>query len=185
MDFKQSEFLTSMRAPLIGATLAVSALANPATAETIRVDGAFYDIQFFEFGDSFEDNETALTSTPWWNDADLALDIADTFLNTVGVEDSPFIDDDTDFTEVRFASGFVDGGDDAVNFEFLREMFDNILPSEGSGSVTSGSNQSDGNVAYAYVDSVTPVPLPPAGLALVFGVASLFGLRRWKVKRTA
>lgn len=170
--------------PVACAALAVTLLSQPASAVTVRFGAFDYDIQFYGLGTSFDDVESTgvppIKDAPWWNDSTLAGGLAEAYRVQVGVDGSPFTDDSSPLTEIRFAfDEDVDANSETVFYAFLNE-----IAIDGQDPLVSDTNTdsdtSDADATYAYAASVSPVPLPPAGLALGAALLGLLGLRRWK-----
>lgn len=170
--------------PIACAALAVTLLSQPASAVTVRFGAFDYDIQFYGLGTSFSsaENETpSILETPWWGldtpefeAREDVVSLAEAYRVQVGVNGSPFTDDSSQFTKIRFAYKISDENLGAVNFALVNEYFPNATRSSAL------SSEGDPDATYAYAASVSPVPLPPAGLALGAALLGLLGLRRWK-----
>lgn len=170
--------------PVACAALAVTLLSQPASAVTVRFGAFDYDIQFYGLGTSFSsaENETpSILETPWWGldtpefeAREDVVSLAEAYRVQVGVNGSPFTDDSVPFTEIRFAFEYADANPGVVNFALVNELIP--IASDSSANSDDGND----NATYAYAASVSPVPLPPAGLALGAALLGLLGLRRWK-----
>lgn len=64
---------------LVAFVLALALLPAAAQAVQLTVNGATYDVQFFQGPDSFNDNDTAIMASPWWGDSQLARDFANAY----------------------------------------------------------------------------------------------------------
>ncbi|MFO7758134.1 MAG: hypothetical protein R6V26_06585 [Roseovarius sp.] len=169
--------------PMAAAALALTMLSSPAAAATVVYEQVKYDLAFSGNGESFDsaNNGFDLTDTnfaPWWANEDFARGLAEAYLAQNGVDDAPFASGGGDLSRIKFAydesesPGF-------VNFAYVDSRFDGV-EGDSSEAVDEGSQ----DTAFVYATSITPVPLPPAGIALGFGLFSLLGLRRWKARRT-
>ena len=187
--------------PAACAALALTLLSQPASAAMVRFEGFDYDIQFYGLGASFSDilspgaapaNSPPIKGTPWWGNGDLAGELAAEYLAQIGVDGSPFTEGETIVTEIRFAfEEDADADPETVTYSLVNEGAQNLgIPDFAAFTTTSAESASDPaepeDATYAYAASVTPVPLPPAGLALGAALLGLLGLRRWKTAiRTA
>lgn len=84
--------------------IAVVFFAKEALADTVVVEGKFYDIILYQ-GQSFDENASILRTAPWWGSVLLANDFANAYSAQVGAQD--------------FSSGL-----DAVYFGFGEGTFD-------------------------------------------------------------
>lgn len=170
--------------PMAAAALALTMLSSPAAAATVEYKRVVYDLAFSGNGESFDsaNNGFDLTDTnfaPWWANEDFARGLAEAYLAQNGVDDAPFASGG-DLSRIKFAYAESEvNGEDFVNFAYVDSGFDGFA-NVGSEAVDEGSQ----DTAFVYATSITPVPLPPAGIALGFGLFSLLGLRRWKARRT-
>lgn len=101
-------------------TLAATLIGAPAQAVPVTVGGTTYDVQFFPDGQSFNDNETALTppnAPPWWGSLATARDFANAYETQVPTP-YPFDDPGVGFDYIFFAH---DNPGASVFFAFLRD----------------------------------------------------------------
>lgn len=176
------------RGALAGLALFVALMCVPtgARAVNVTVGAVTYDIQFFAFNRSFDDDEAALMLTPWWGDATLADNIADAYLAQVGVLGSPFTDNPDPLTNLLFAyETFIEpiGPTDSVRAAQLNEGF---FPPPPGPAVAPASERAQfaasANIVFAHG---TIVPAGPAavpeidGNALAKALFLLFTLYVW------
>ncbi len=170
--------------PMAAAALALTMLSSPAAAATVEYKRVVYDLAFSGNGESFDsaNNGFDLTDTnfaPWWANEDFARGLAEAYLAQNGVADAPFASGGGDLSRIKFAYDESESPG-SVNFAYVDSVFSLGFAGDSSEAIDEGSQ----DTAFVYATSITPVPLPPAGIALGFGLFSLLGLRRWKARRT-
>lgn len=138
-------------------------------AATITLDTLTYDVTFTR-GNSFDDDESTITASPWWGDAALAEDLARAYAAQVAM---PFPFDEPGLDRLVFAYAYADAAE-TTNRSWALVDDGGI---ESFGSLTNASRYSD--IIYAYGTLVPSViPLPASGWLMLVGMGGLVALRR-------
>lgn len=141
------------------AIIAALLLMSSASAATVTYNNATYTVSTVT--GRYGDNVATLQSQVWWGDSAAALSFAQLLGNQLGTPNNPA-------TSPLFMSGT--SGNKALGYA-------NVIRN-GRGGVTQTSyNLSSRNVTYA-VATLTPVPIPAAGLMLISALAGAVLLGR-------
>lgn len=171
--------------PMAAAALAFTMLSSPVAAATVEYKRVVYELAFSGNDESFNSfnsaaNELDLTDAavaPWWGDEDFARGLANAYLAQIGNSVPPLGADGLDEIKFAYSISFIDPTE-FVNFQRVTTGFNFV------GRNSEDVNGATTDTAFVYATSITPIPLPPAGIALGLGLFSLLGLRRWKARRT-